>query len=715
MKKKILNFLILLLTLVMLIPETVFASDGTSYVYDGYIYDYWQNPKESPAAFQLEKVFDQSSTADVTISSIDDVCTSEDGRIFIVDSKESRVNVLDSSLNFITSLKAIRTTEGKIALDASGNQIVLSAPEGAFVHEKENELYIADTGNKRVIVLDLKDYTLKQIINAPSDMTGVTEFKPSKICVDLADRIYVVIQSSYEGIVELTRDGEFSGYYGVNTPRVNFVDYFWKSIATDEQKEKLSKTYAPAFNNITLDGEGFVMAVTYDSSADDMIFRLNSEGENVIREEGNTKLVGDLWKLDSDDSDSQFVDIAVTDYGTYAVLDKSKGRIFLYNFDGELLNAFGTLGSLTGEFKNPTSIAWLGNKLVVTDSGYNCLYLLQPTTFGEAILEGSESYYFGDWDEALVSFEKAVSINSNYEPAYSGIGKNYLMKEDYETAMYYFKMGNNRDFYSKAYEGYRSERLENHFGIIFAIMVLIIVLLIWTEVRYHKYGSKVVRDEEEAIKYISTGGWKSDLREKFYYVRRALFHPFDGFYEIRYRNQGSILIAVCSIIIFAIMCCVEFQYTGFIMNNHDISTMNSLSIMGSALLIFLLFIVSNWSVTTLLGGKGTIKHITIVCGYSFIPVIIAMLFRVIMSNFIIEEEAMIINVIYAIGIVWCVFLMLTGLTVVHEYSFTKMLACILLTAVAAVIIVFLCILFFTLIEQMVEFIVSVGKEFIRRL
>lgn len=487
MKKKWFRYFCGITTAALLLaPLQVQASDGTSYVYDGYTYDFYGNAKESPAMFLLERTISAENMNGVALSGMNDVCTSEDGRIFTIDTMEGRMNVFDGDGELLLSTKLVRTADGKIALDADGNQIMLNAPEGVFVHEKEQEVYIADTGNKRIVVLDLENYGLLRIIGEPAELAGVTQFNPSKIAVDLANRIYVVVQSSYEGILELTRDGEFSGYYGVNTPRVSLTDYFWKSIASDEQKEQMSKVYAPAFNNITLDGEGFVMAVTYDLSASDMVFRLNSKGENVLREEGNTLVVGDIWSMGSDDTGSQFVDIAVTDFGTYALLDRNKGRIFLYNFDGELLNAFGSMGNLKGEFKNPTSIAWLRDKLVVTDNTLNCAYILTPTAFGRAVLEGNESYYFGRWDEALVSFRQALALNANYEAAYSGIGKNYLMKDDYETAMYYFKMGNNRTFYSKAYNGYRGEWLERHFLLIMILFLLIVAAVVGSEIRYHK-------------------------------------------------------------------------------------------------------------------------------------------------------------------------------------------------------------------------------------
>ncbi len=488
--KRITGIVLVFVYILLLMPVGTSASDGSSYVYDGYIYDFWTNVKESPAAFQLERTITQENMGGARLNSVDDVCTSLDGRIFLVDSVESRIFVLDGSGELLANLKLMRNADKKIALDEAGNQIMLTSPEGVFVHEKNRELYIADTGAQRILVLDLDTYALKRMIAQPENLTGATQFKPSKLAVDLADRIYVIVQSSYEGIIELTADGSFSGYYGVNTPRVSLIDYFWKSLASDEQKEQMSKTYAPAFNNIALDGEGFIMAVTYDTSAEDMVFRLNSNGKNVLREEGSSVVIGELWNLHSDDKGSRFVDIAVTDYGTYALADRAHGRIFLYNFDGELLNVFGSTGNLKGEFKEPSGIAWLGDKLVVSDKTLKCAYILAPTRFGQAVLDGSRCYYNGRWDDALVHFEQAVKLNVNYDVAYSGIGKNYLMKSEYKKAMEYFKLGQNRIFYSKAYNGYRSEMLEKYFPVVMIIFTVLIGWMIFTEIRYHRKGGK---------------------------------------------------------------------------------------------------------------------------------------------------------------------------------------------------------------------------------
>lgn len=208
---------------------------------------------------------------------------------------------------------------------------------------------------------------------------------------------------------------------------------------------------------------------------------------------------------------------------------------------------------------------------------------------------------------------------------------------------------------------------------------------------------------------------KAQIKEKLYYLKYSFFHPFDAFYEMRFRGKGSLLIAVISIVLFGILQCVRYQYTGFVMNFSQIAAMNSLSVFATWVAGFVLFIVSNWSVTTLLNGKGGLGDITQVIGYSLVPVELTTIVQIILSNFVIREEIMIVNVISGIGIVWFLFMIVAGLCTIHEYSFGKNMASVFLSFVAAAIIIFLGVLFFTLMEQMITFVVSVVQEFIRRM
>ncbi|MDF2537830.1 MAG: hypothetical protein K0S76_851 [Herbinix sp.] len=473
----------LILSLVLIFTNGVSVSAQTT-TDDNYIYDYWRVVKKSVPAFELVRTIDEK-TMDVTISGFDDVSTSKD-RIFLIDTVESRLNILDKNYTFVTSIKLIRNSDKKIVTDSvTGNQLVLTNPEGVWYHESQNEIYIADTGASRIIVLDGEGYFLKRIIERPEDMVGVTQFKPSKIVVDKANKIYIVVQSGFEGIIELNEDGSFSRYFGVNKPYVDPLDYFWKSISSDAQKAKMSKTYAPSFNNINMDHDGFIFATTIDSAALNMVFRLNPKGENVLKQEGYLRVTGDIYPQ-TGRGQGNFVDVTINDYGVYALMDQGTGRIFLYDFDGELLNIFASSGNLKGDFKAPSSIAWFGDALIATDKTLKCAYVYEMTEFGKAAMGATKHYYHGEWEESARLSQEAIRLNANYDLAYIGIGKYYLMKEDYKSAMYYFKLGNDRTYYSKAYNGYRNLWVQDNFIWIFMAIILFAGLLIYSEVRYHK-------------------------------------------------------------------------------------------------------------------------------------------------------------------------------------------------------------------------------------
>lgn len=204
-------------------------------------------------------------------------------------------------------------------------------------------------------------------------------------------------------------------------------------------------------------------------------------------------------------------------------------------------------------------------------------------------------------------------------------------------------------------------------------------------------------------------------KEKLGHLKYSIFHPFDGFYEIKYREKGSGAIATLLFVLYGIMKCISYQYTGFIMNRNPIFSMNSISIFISSVSVFLLFTVSNWTITTLFNGKGSMRDIYILTGYSLVPLLLSTGVVTFVSNFIIFEEMPILRAVQVFGAIWFVFLMLAGLCVIHEYSMGVNIKTLIATAIAAAILLFLGILFFTLLERMYSFIASVIQEAIRRM
>ncbi|MBQ7849230.1 MAG: YIP1 family protein [Clostridia bacterium] len=204
-------------------------------------------------------------------------------------------------------------------------------------------------------------------------------------------------------------------------------------------------------------------------------------------------------------------------------------------------------------------------------------------------------------------------------------------------------------------------------------------------------------------------------KEKLQYWGHSLLHPFDGFFEIRFRNQGSFLLATLLLIAYAILRCLSYQYTGFPMNFNNIEEMDALSIVISTISVVILAAVSNWTITTLFNGKGKLKDIYIVICYSMTVLIIGDVIVTFASNFVTTEEIMILTSVQVVCYAYFVFLLIAGLGTIHEYSFGGNIASMVMTIVAAAVILFIGVLLFTMVERMFSFVTSVTEELMRRL
>ena len=204
-------------------------------------------------------------------------------------------------------------------------------------------------------------------------------------------------------------------------------------------------------------------------------------------------------------------------------------------------------------------------------------------------------------------------------------------------------------------------------------------------------------------------------KEKLQYWGHSLLHPFDGFFEIRFRDQGSLLIATVLLVAYAILRCLSYQYTGFVMNMNNIDEMDALSIFISTISVVVLAAVANWTITTLFNGKGKLKDIYIVICYSLTVLIIGDAIVTFASNFVTTEEVMILTSIQMVCYAYFVFLLIAGLGTIHEYGFGGNLASMVLTIVAAAVILFIGVLLFTMLERMFSFVTSVTEELMRRL
>jgi hypothetical protein len=190
----------------------------------------------------------------------------------------------------------------------------------------------------------------------------------------------------------------------------------------------------------------------------------------------------------------------------------------------------------------------------------------------------------------------------------------------------------------------------------------------------------------------------------------VLLHPIQGFWDLKYENKGKLRVAFCILLLLTIATILLRQYAGFVVNFNYPYDLNSIYDLQNIVLPFFLWCVANWSLTTLMDGEGKFKEIVMATGYALLPLVLMRFGNVLISNVITLRESAVYNLIDSLSSLWFVWLLFIGTMIVHQYTVLKTLFTMLLTIIVMGIIIFLALLFFSLLQQMVGFILSIYTE-----
>ncbi len=352
--------------------------------------------------------------------------------------------------------------------------------------EYEDLIYLCDTNNNQIVVIDSQTYKVVQVISSPTDQAFANKtFSPTKVLTDSAGRLYVISTGVYEGIILLSNRGEFMRFVGVNYTSLSFWDALWRNLATEEQRSKMTSILQTEFKNFTIDSQGFIYTVsravtnTETNVTDDtaMIKRINQAGNDVLIRNGYDVPKGDLIyiKTGNDAGSSQFSGITVNEYGVYTVVDTKTGRLFTYDKEGNLLYISAGKGSGITDLQNPVAVRYQGENLIVLEKNNKAIIRFTPTEVGSLINKAVQYQSVGNSEAAGEEWQNVINQNPNYELAYVGVGKTYLAAGRYLDAMAYFKIGYNVEYYSKAYKLYRDEKIKRYFPYVATVLVALIV------------------------------------------------------------------------------------------------------------------------------------------------------------------------------------------------------------------------------------------------
>ncbi len=474
-KKILQRFVCLLLAMLLLSPAAALKAENNYYTY---IYDVFSDERESPDAYipQLRVLGVDFGIGDFAQPQ---GMYAKGDKVYIADTGNNRIVELLAESESLSLVRVIDKFKN------NGEDDTFNAPNDIFVTDS-GDIYVCDTENKRVVHMDNNLNMIKALIQ-PTDETydASHDFLPTKVVVDASGRILVLGRNVNKGVMQYSPEGVFTGYIGASKVTFSMIDYIWKKLATKAQRDQMEQFVPTEYNNIALDKDGFVYVTTSVFSEWDLkddkakpIRKLNSMGSDILIKNGDTPPIGDLQWGDGGGvkGPSKLIDVTPLENDIYYAIDRTRCRIFGYDSQGQLLYAFGGSGNMLGYFSNPVALDHIGDDLYVLDSRMNSMTKLVLTDYGRQINNAILAYQKGDYDLSADYWREVLRMNSNYDLAYLGIGRALLRQNRYKEAMKYFELKYYGKAYSKAFKLYRKEWIEDHIGyFVVGLLILIIV------------------------------------------------------------------------------------------------------------------------------------------------------------------------------------------------------------------------------------------------
>lgn len=696
-KKMFQRILFLFLTVTMCAGRSITAVAATSQYVPYESYTYWSDISGSGRKavcnrpmYETESVMDASTMGVEDFSEMKDICVDEKEYVYLLD-KESRIVILDEQYHLVKEITAVIGKENYEFTDA--NDI--------FVH-RDGTIYISDTENGRVLHCDANGIYIDMFTLPDSPLIPENfDFRPIRTVADSRGYVYVLSEGSYYGALLYDPGKNFIGFYGANAVENSIAGAFQsllnRMFPNNEKASRRSRVLPYVFSDIVIDDRDFVYTLTDTTDVGSVKKLAPGSGSNILSSEdvrfkddsvSGTYVAGYRY-------DQQFVGLDIDEDEFIYCLDAKYGRIFVYDSACRMVTAFGggmTVGTQEGTFVNAAAIAIKGGDVLVCDRGNNKVTVFLRNEYGEMIHDLIAMTLRGDYLESKEGWEKVLKEDRNLQLAYNGLARAYLAEKDYDKAMELALEGYDRETYSLAYEHQRKEFVSGHFGLIFGSIVLVAGAVAAVLIVSMKRKVRVIRNETVHLMF------------------KTLLHPGDAFEDIKYKGKGSIWLSLIVLCVFYVTAVLKVLWGGFLFTQYDPGTFNSLWVLVQSAGLAVLWILSNWLVSSLAGGTGTMKEITVVTCYSLFPFIIEQIVWTILTNILLPSEASFLNILKVIAILWFLLEMTIGMLRIHGYSFGKFIGTSLLSVIGIAVIVFLLILVGILLQQLGGFITTVVIE-----
>ncbi len=639
-----------------------------------------------------------------------------------IDSKDN-LYIADTGNNRVIVCKA--NSKDIIILDeADGLQF--NKPEGVFVDDSGG-IYIADTGNERILHFSATGKYVESFIRPESDYLGETYlFNPSKVIVNSTGYLYTIKSQT---IMTIDANNEFRGYLGQPDVGFNLSEALIRIFASDEQLKALKKREAEPYINFTIGKDGLIYATSREIGSEIKV--LNSVGENLYRSStaAETTLFNkiqstffSLFNIGNYASKSfQFGETVIRDgkQSTPLFTDiavDGNGIITVVNSVNGMLYQYDNEGSLLCSFGKKESDSGkieLPSSLAVDSKGN--IYLLDAVQ--NHILVFSPTAF-------IKNVHNAVSLynDGDYSAAYDIWESIAQSSENYELA----QIGMGKALYKEKnyYEAMQQYKKANErvlysqayakyrhdiFRQNFGWVLLGILAIIAVLVLLLRILNKTGKKGIECFGAKYSG--KKTLWQTFLLSCNTIIHPIDTFRSVKEnRDRLNLFFCVISFVCLLLIRVISLYCTGYPMMTADTGDINIWLECLKLGLPVATWGLSVFFVTSILDGESKVGEVYTCCIFSMAPFVMLTPLFTLLSQILSRKESGLYNSLQAIMWVWILILLIVSVYMLNNYSFGKTMAVCAISVLIMALIWAIAFLFIAIISEVWGFVFGIGTE-----
>ena len=671
MRKYTSLLIILFLALSLVSTVEVNSSSATTYTY--------AIDKKGNFVVTQDAYLPDRTILDLGLDSPEDIFIDQNDNIFIADTRNRRIVVYDPSTN--TVLYEITHDE-------------FSSPRGIFITEN-NELYVADSIAEAVFRFTIDGTFIAKYTKPTSPSFEASSFNPKKIAVDNQNNMFIIAEGVFDGIIQLSDSGEFLGYFATNKVILTPRQMLENALFSEEQMEQTGDRNPISFSNVFVDENGLKYSTSLGYGIENLK-KHNTDGTSNIE----SRIRFDL----------ELVDVYTDDYGIIYTASHT-GFISIFTSDGAFIFTFGANTDdedVAGLYSELSSIAVDSTGRIWTlDSEKAFLQSYTPTDYSQTIYSALTLYKNGKYADAVAEWEEVLKLNQLSVLAHNEIGRNLYSQGEYEESMGHFILSGNRELYSQSFWEVRNVSLQQKLPVF--ILGLMLFTVLYYTVKYTNRKYHYLATPAGKIKKVGEVKIINDVL----YMFNLLKHPLDSFYYIKKKQKGSYKGATIIFGMFFIAYLINTTSKSFIYQLVEAADMDLNAIVLGFFAIAALFIVSNYLVTSINDGEGSLGEIYKGVMYSLLPLMVAYLVTTFLSYYFTYNELFMLQLVLMIGMGWTALLIFLAIQELHNYTISNTIKSLLLTFLFMIIFAILFAFVQIMGDQLIQFVIGLVKEAVR--